>query len=189
MESSIDLNLAQRLKAARAGRGWKLEQFAETSGVSRAMISKIERGEVSPTATILGRLAVGLGVTLASLFSDRAEGASPLARRAEQPIWNDPATDYQRRAVSPPGAQNAAEIVDVNLPPGARVMFDNALGWQGIVQQVWLLSGVLEMTVGAETTELCPGDCLFMKLDQPLVFHNRGKAAARYAVILSRVSL
>ncbi len=92
MESSIDPLLAANLKSARLSRGWTLEAFAEASGVSRAMISKIERGEVSPTAQILGRLAAGLGVSLASLFGGAPEAARPLSRRDEQPVWRDPET-------------------------------------------------------------------------------------------------
>lgn len=151
------------------------------------MISKIERDEVSPTAAILARLAAGLGVSLASLFSDPSEDASALARAGEQPVWTDPATGYVRRNVSPGAARGAAEIVDVTFPPGGRVVFDNATVSQGIVQQVWVIEGRMEMTVGEETTGLGPGDCLFMRLDRPLVFHNPGSRPARYAVVLSRL--
>jgi mannose-6-phosphate isomerase-like protein (cupin superfamily) len=66
-------------------------------------------------------------------------------------------------------------------------MFDNALGWQGITQQVWLRDGQLEMQVGNEVTLLQAGDCLFMRLDQPITFHNPGTISAHYAVILSRL--
>ncbi len=188
MESGANLVLAHSLKAARTDRCWTLEQFAEASGVSRAMISKIERGEVSPTAAILARLAAGLGVSLASLFSDTVQSSQPLSRQVDQPVWGDPATGYTRRNVSPSGAHGAAEIVDVIFPPGGRVVFDNALGWHGITQQVWVLDGQIEMMVGSETTSLSTGDCLFMRLDQPLVFHNPGDRPVRYAVVLSRAS-
>jgi transcriptional regulator with XRE-family HTH domain len=181
--------LAQRLKASRVARDWTLEQFAEASGVSRAMISKIERGEVCPTAAILARLAAGLDMTLASLFSDGAETGTPLARAADQPVWTDPATGYVRRNVSPPGAQGAAEIVDVTFPSGKRIVFDNALGGHGIAQQIWLLEGQMEMTAGDDVTLLSPGDCLFMRVDRPIVFYNPGHVPARYAVVLSRAHL
>jgi transcriptional regulator with XRE-family HTH domain len=188
MDRVETFDLAHRIKAARTGRNWTLEQFSEASGVSRAMISKIERGEVSPTAAVLARLAAGLGTSLASLFSDAAQ-LSPLSRAADQPVWVDPETGYARRNISPACAPGAAEIVDVVFPPGGRVMFDNALGWQGIAQQIWVLDGQMEMTVGDETTHLSAGDCLFMRLDKPLVFHNPGDKPARYAVVLSRAFL
>lgn len=179
--------LPHRLKSLRRARGLTLDQLAEASGVSRAALSKIERGDASPTAAILARIAAGLETSVAALFADAREDGAPLARAADQPPWTDPQSGYVRRNVSPPAASGAAEIVDVRFPPGARVVFDNALGWRGVAQQVWLIDGVIEMTVGAETTRLGPGDCLFMRLDRPIVFHNPGEAPARYAVVLSRL--
>ncbi|MGL4489995.1 MAG: helix-turn-helix domain-containing protein [Rhizobiaceae bacterium] len=184
-----DRLLATRIKSARTSRGWTLEQFTESSGVSRAMISKIERGEVSPTAATLARLASGLGVSVASLFANATESPSPLSPAASQSIWTDPETGYIRRNVSPSAAQGAAEIVDVTFPPGERVVMENARGWDGLAQQVWVLDGQMEMTVGDATTLLAKGDCLFMRLDKPLIFHNPGKAPARYAVVLSRIQI
>lgn len=184
MEINVNHSLSERLKQARSARGWTLEQFAEASGVSRAMISKIERGEVSPTASVLARLAAGLGTSMASLFPPPRAGIQPLSRWEEQSDWRDPASGYVRRNVSPAGA--AAEIVYVTFPAGGRVVFDNYTASKDIEQQVWVLEGAIEMSIGAEVTLLGTGDCLLMRLDQPITFHNPGDEAARYAVILSR---
>lgn len=189
MESSANLQLSQRIKADRTMRGWTLDQFAERSGVSRAMISKIERGEVSPTAAILARLASGLGVSLATLFSDDTQGGEPLSRAKDQTVWTDPETGYERRNVSSPGAAGAAEIVDVVFPAGGRIVFDNMRERSSLSQQIWIIEGIMEMTVGGETTHLEKGDCLFMRLDQPLVFHNPSDRPARYAAVISRQQL
>src|SRR5437763_1302276 len=108
-DTASDLNqrIAERVRELRAARGLSLDALAGTSGVSRSMISLIERGESSPTAVVLEKLAAGLGVMLASLF-DAPAGASqaptgPVSRRADQPQWRDPASGYVRRNVSPPG--------------------------------------------------------------------------------------
>src|SRR5258708_40060647 len=98
----MDAHLAERLRALRTAAGLTLEALAESAGVSRSMISLIERGESSPTANVLDRLAAGLGVTLASLFDRTPKAAaSPLARRADQVTWTGPATGYGRRNRSP----------------------------------------------------------------------------------------
>lgn len=183
MENDLDAPLANRLKLARVERGWTLDQFAEASGVSRAMISKIERGEASPTASVLARLAAGLQVSMASLFQSQAVAASPLSRWDEQRDWTDPASGYVRRNVSPAGA--ASDIVYVTFPAGARVVFDNATVSRQIEQQVWLLEGEIEMVIGEEPTRLGTGDCLLMGLDKPITFHNPGPNDARYVVVLS----
>src|SRR5579864_3827782 len=100
--SSMDARLAERLYGLRAERSLTLDALAERSGVSRSMISLIERCESSPTANVLEKLAAGLGVTLASLFAEPARtDAAPVARRAAQTMWRDPETGYTRRNLSP----------------------------------------------------------------------------------------
>lgn len=185
MDAPIDLALAARLRAARQSRGWTLDAVSRASGVSRALISKVERGEVSPTAATLGRLAAGLGVSLASLFADPAGSGSPLARAAAHPVWTDPATGYVRRNVSPAAA--GADIVDVTFPPGERVVFDNP--WSGnpaLRQMVLVLEGRLEMRTGGDTHTLEVGDCLSMSLDRPTGFHNPTDRPIRYLVFIYR---
>jgi transcriptional regulator with XRE-family HTH domain len=182
-----DAGLAARLKAARLARGLTLEALAEAAGVSRAMISRVERGESSPTAALLDRLATGLGLTLSALFHV-APPAGPLARRAAQALWRDPESGYLRRAVTPPGCGSRVEIVEVELPAGARVLLDSPRTTQRLDQQIWLLAGALEISVGGETHALCAGDCLHMLLAGPIAYHNPGDAPARYAVVLTVVA-
>ena len=73
----MDINerIARRISDLRKDRGFTLDALAERSGVSRSMISLIERGQSSPTAVVLDKLASGLAVTLATLFEDEARGA------------------------------------------------------------------------------------------------------------------
>src|SRR5687768_3916008 len=101
--TDIDDRLATRIRELRAERSLTLAGLAERAEVSRAMLSRVERGESSPTAQLLGKICGGLGITLSLLFADTERPASPLARRREQPTWRDPASGYLRRNVSPPG--------------------------------------------------------------------------------------
>src|SRR5438876_4945575 len=125
-EAAPDLNerIAERVRELRAKRGLSLDALASKSGVSRSMISLIERGESSPTAVVLEKLAAGLGVMLASLFDAPAAApqtpSGPVARRDDQPQWQDPASGYVRRNVSPPGVPQPMQIVEVHFPPGGR---------------------------------------------------------------------
>ncbi|WP_209983332.1 helix-turn-helix domain-containing protein [Azospirillum picis] len=186
---TIDSRLAARLRALRSDQGLTLDGLAERSGVSRSMISLIERGESSPTASVLDRLAAGLGVTLASLFADaeRAD-AKPVVRRDDQVTWQDPATRYRRRNLSPPGFPSPIELVEVDLPPDARVTYDSAARAAVIDQQVYVLEGTIDLTVGDETHRLSAGDCLAMRLDRPVGYHNPTSLPARYIVALTTES-
>jgi transcriptional regulator with XRE-family HTH domain len=186
MENDLNRALAETLRSMRLSRGWTLDRFAEASGVSRAMISKVERCEVSPTAAILARLAAGLQTSLASLFAAEPGAHENLCRWEDRQDWTDPESGYVRRNVSPAGA--TADIVYVSFPAKARVVFDNHRRSEGIEQQVWVLEGEMELTVGGRPQRLSVGDCLTMSLDEPIVFHNPGDVAARYVVVLSRRS-
>lgn len=192
MDSLVDIDLDRRLgariKGLRQSRGLTLDQLAACSGVSRAMISRVERGESSPTAALLDRLCAGLGVLLSALFRDEAQ-AGPLARRSEQPVWTDPDSGYVRRSVSPAGTGSRLEIVEVEMPAGARVLLDAPRGGFRLDQQLWLLEGELTLSVRGREHRLAAGDCLAMLLDGPIAFHNPGEVPARYAVVLTAADL
>ena len=177
----LDARIGSRLKALRLGAGLTIDGLASASGVSRAMISRIERGEASPTAALLARLANALGTTLSQFFADGLE-QGPLARAATRPVWRDPANGDLRRAVTPDSFP--ADIVDVTLPAGVAVTYDNAVPL-AIEQVVWVLEGHLELTFGDEIHVLGAGDCLQMRLDRPITFRNATTANVRYAVVLA----
>jgi len=180
----MDINelIARRVKALREEEDLSLAALAERSGVSRSNISLIERGESSPTAAVLDKLASALGVALASLF-DPGDGreASPLSRAADQPVWTDPVTGYTRRNLSP-ALRSPIQLVEVVFPAGQRVAFDTST--QGIEQQVWMIEGTMEITAGDERWQLAAGDCLAMRLERPVSFQNTSGKPARYLVAL-----
>jgi transcriptional regulator with XRE-family HTH domain len=183
---TLDTRLAERLALARAARGQTLEELAQASGVSRAMISKIERGESSPTAMVLGRLAGGLGVTLSSLFAEVEGAVEPLARRDRQPSWRDPETGYLRRDVAPPGTGSPQDIVRVELPAGARVAYPAAT-YALRDHHILVLSGRLRFGNGTRVFDLEAGDCLWLPEVADSWYFNPGPAPAEYLVLIVRL--
>src|SRR3546814_1366532 len=139
-DGDIDGRIGARVRALRIARKLTLDGLAGHAAVSRAMLSRIERGESSPTAQLLGKICGGLGVTFSVLFAETEVPASPLSRRADQPTWRDPATRYVRRNVSPPGTGSPVDIVEVEFPAGGCVAFDNQR-LAGTDQHVWVLDG------------------------------------------------
>lgn len=185
MIDDVNLLLSRRVKTERLARGWSLAQLSEKSQVSRAMISRIERGEVCATAALLARLADACGLALADFFTPRKPGAAaaPLRRRSEQSIWQDPLSGYCRRTILTSEPSCPLNVVEIDFPAKATVLFDHSSG--GLQKQaIWLLDGWLRMTIADEVYDMRPGDCLTMALDRPLSFHNPGIEPARYAVIL-----
>ncbi|WP_226951301.1 helix-turn-helix domain-containing protein [Rhizobium terrae] len=185
-DHGIETAISERLKTLRTAAGLTLDELAARSGVSRAMISRIERAEASPTAALLARLSEALGLSLSAFFADDEPAYSPLSRRADQKLWRDPQTGYLRRAVSPPGMPSRVDIVEVDFPAGARVSFPPRAESRVMTQHVWLFEGVLEMIIGETVHTLHPGDCLYMHIGDAFDFHNPSDRPARYAVILDR---
>lgn len=183
--NDVDSALARRLRLERERRGWSLAELSSRSGVSKAMISKIERNEASPTAALLGKLSAAFGLTL-SVLLERAENSGGRLRRAEQQaVWIDPDTGYRRRQISPP-AYSPVELVEVTLPPGARVPMP-AGSYAFIRQLIWVREGVLTFYEGIESYALAAGDCLALGGPQDCVFANENRAACLYVVALARL--
>ena len=184
-QSGIERRIAAHLKERRLASGLSLADLAERSGVSPAMISKVEHSAASPTAALLGRLCNGLGVTLSSLIANAEQTSSPLVRAKEQTSWQDPVTGLTRTMISPDLADSAVEIVRIDLPSDTSVSYD-AQRYLRYEQQVVPLKGRLHLTVGDKEYDLGPWDCLLMPTNQPLRFHNRGQVSCRYLVIVRK---
>jgi transcriptional regulator with XRE-family HTH domain len=180
----IDERVALQLKTLRAGRGWTLEQLAEASGVSRAMISKVERAEASATAALLSRLCAALEVPLSELLS-APEVPRPVQRRAERPRWQDPETGFVRETVSPPLTGSAVEIVEVELPPHATVGYAMPAPAR-YSQHLVVLAGSLRVRQQG-TIDLARGDALYMTPAGDFSFENTAGTPCRYLVVMERV--
>jgi transcriptional regulator with XRE-family HTH domain len=188
--SDINARIAQRVRDLRNARGYTLDALASRCGVSRSMISSIERAASSPTATVLERIAAGLDVSLASLFDGERAGApaAPLVRASQQAEWRDPDTGYTRRLLTPPNWRSPLKLVEVVVPAGARVAYESVERETTVHQQIWVLQGQIDIVVGNERHSLGKGDCLAMTLNQHLVFSNLSSSPARYLVAVTDAS-
>lgn len=177
----IERRIAARLGQLRTGRGWSLDALAERAGISRATLSRLERGELSPTAAMLGRLCTTFGWTLSRLMAEAETRAASLVPAAQQAVWTDPDSGYQRRIVSPPGPGLRGELVEVRIPARASVAYD-AAPVPGLEHHLWLLDGALTLEVGGATYQLGPGDTLRYILNGPSRFIATGRREARYLI-------
>ena len=187
IDDGLDLRIAARIRAERAGRAWSLEELAERSGVSRAMISKVERAESSPTAALLGRLSSAFGLTLSQLLARAEQEASRLLNReAEQERWRDPETGFERRALTPPGSASPLELVWGELPPKARVDYPASAFSFIEDQQIVVTAGRFTFTQGTDHYQMRTGDCLRLGPPADCRFENAGSVPCRYLVAVLR---
>src|SRR5476649_486307 len=124
-QDSHDLRLAERLAELRIGQGWSLEQLAQRTGISRATLSRIERAETSPTASVLGKLSATYGLTTSRLLMALEDNPPELIRHGQQSVWRDTDTGFERRSVSPPAHGFRAELMAGKLKAGATISYDS----------------------------------------------------------------
>lgn len=180
----LDTRIGSRIKIERESRGWSLSELAERSGVSRAMIHKIERTESSPTATVLGRLSGAFSLSMSTLLARAEMPEGRLLRKQDQPVWVDPVSGYVRRHVSP-RSELPLDLVHIDLPAGAQIpMPASAYAFQR--QLIWILRGSLVFLEGETRHELQEGDCLQLGAPADCVFKNDSDEVCTYAVAVMR---
>jgi transcriptional regulator with XRE-family HTH domain len=182
--NSLAEAIAARLKVERETRGWTIATLAEKSGVSKAMISRIERVEVSPTAALLGKLSGAFGLSLSTLLGRAENEGNRISRLSEQTIWQDPESGYIRRSVSPP-AGSPLELIDVCLPSHASIEFP-ASAYTFLHQQIWIRAGTLHFSEGDKLHILRAGDCIQLGAPSQCQFENRSNMVCRYVVAIIR---
>ncbi|KHO14162.1 DNA-binding protein [Acinetobacter baumannii] len=183
----INIRIAHRIRELRLARGYTLEMLATRCQVSRSAISLIERGETSPTAVVLEKLANGLEVPLTQIFINETSSSSPqpVIHRNEQAEWRDPETGYIRRTVSPPNLRLPFQIVEIEFPPHSRVTYEISESSKVVQQQLWVVEGQIDIQLGNNSYALGQGDCLAMQLDQPVIYSNNSSQVARYILVVS----
>ncbi|CUB03531.1 helix-turn-helix domain-containing protein [Marinomonas fungiae] len=186
---NVDKLIASKIKASRKRLHLTLDALAERSGISRSMISLIERGQSSPTAAVLNRLTDALGMSLPELFSDQLADnvAAPHCHSSlgEQKTWKDPESGYIRRQLTPRNAFSTVELTEITFPAKQRVTFDNMLRNIEIHQQVWMLAGEIIISDDESSWHLKQGDCLVFKQKEHTIFSNPSEVEARYLIALT----
>ncbi|MEV0738328.1 XRE family transcriptional regulator [Streptomyces sp. NPDC050549] len=181
----MDARLGARLAELRAQHGWSLGELAERSGISRSTLSRAERAETSPTASLLNRLCGVYGRTMSQLLSEVEAEPTPLLRAADQSLWEDRTSGFVRRSVSPPHTGLRGELVEGRLTAGADIAYDRP-PVPGLEQHIWVLEGALDVTAGHTDHHLGTGDCLRLRVWGPTRFRCPGPDGVRYvlAVVL-----
>lgn len=182
LPDAMELRLAQRLAALRTERSLSLDELAVASGISRATLSRLERGETSPTASLLGKLCAVYRISMSRLIAGIEQESASLIPRAAQPVWVDPESGFHRRIVSPSSRDFNMEMAEGTLPAGAVVSYDAPIV-QGMELHLWVLDGILDLTIDGAIFRLNPGDCLRTHMRGPARFVCPGPTAARYAIL------
>lgn len=175
--------LAEELRRYRKRRDLSIEQLASLSGVSRSMISKVERCEAVPSTTILSRLAEALGVTFSRLMSAPIDREILVIPAARQPVLRDEESGFVRRCLSPVLPGRGVDWVLNTLPPGSATGEFTAHR-HGVEEYIYVLSGRLGVRIGDKSVTLERGDSLYFEADTQHAFANIGRSPCEYFLII-----
>ncbi len=182
MADDILSQLPARLKQARRDKGLSLEAVANLSGVSRSMVSQIERGESSPTIATLWNLTRALQVDFAGLL-EQAPGAERIAvlRAADVPQIDKVGDGCHIRILSPPEEAGRHEVYDIRLDPGGAL--DSQPHRHGAEESLTVVEGVVQVTSGAASELLQAGDTARYAADVPHAISAEGGPARVFLIV------
>ncbi len=177
--------LGERVRALRRERGLTLDALAARSGVSRAMISKLERGEKNPTLVVAARVAEGLGIRLSQLVGAEERARVVVVRRRSRVVARDPATGFERQLLSPGFGGGGIEFVRNVVPEGSS-SGELSPGRKGAEEYVVVERGLLRAVIGGEEYLLEEGDALYCEADAVRRFDNAGEGECSYYLVIDR---
>lgn len=170
--------LGRRVRAERQRRGLSLAELAGRTGVSRSMLSDVERGAKAPTVLVLDRIATGLDTSIARLLGEEQADRVIVLRRAQQDTAHDP-SGWERRILSPvlPGIE--FELMRTTIPPGvdAGTFSPHAPGAR---EYLAMERGALRLTLDGVPYLLNAGDSIYYAGDCWHAFANPGRADCVY---------
>ena len=174
---SINQQLGDRVKRLRADRGWSLEALANASGVSRSMLSQIERNQANPTLAVTLRIARAFNMSLGDLLeSPHATSAVTVIRAEDHTYHYRSDKDCRIRTLSPLNLEKDVEFYEVQLQPGGALR--SAPHFEGTREFLTVQRGQVRVESGADTEILRPGDSANYRADVPHAIVNTGKGEA-----------
>jgi transcriptional regulator with XRE-family HTH domain len=174
---TINEHLGQRVKKLRAERGWSLDQLAAASGVSRSMLSEIEREKANPTLAVTFRIAAAFGMTLAELVE--TPGTAPsiqVVRGADRGQVFRSDRQHEIRTLSPLGFEKDVEFYEVTLRAGGALR--SAAHFEGTREFLTVEKGAVRVESDGDAVELKAGDSATYRADVPHALVNAGKSEA-----------
>ena len=183
VEAIYGERLGSRVKDLRQERGLTLEELAEHSGVSRAMISKVERGEKNPTLVVAAKVAEGLGVTLSELLGVEERREVVVVPRERRMVMRDPETGFERQLLSPTFGGRGIEFVR-NVVPEGSTSGEFPPHRRGVEEYVVVEKGCLRAVIGGEEHLLEEGDALYFEADASHRFDNTGDGECSYYLVI-----
>jgi transcriptional regulator with XRE-family HTH domain len=175
--------LGGRARELRREKRLTLEELAERSGVSRAMLSKVERGEKNPTLIVAAKLSEGLGVPLSRLLGVEERREVVVIPRDRRPVMRDPESGFERQLLSPNFRGRGVEFVR-NVVPEGSTSGEFPPHRRGVEEYIVVEKGRLRAVLAGEEYLLEEGDSLYYEADVTHRFDNGGEGLCSYYLVI-----
>ena len=184
VETVSAAQLGARVRDLRQRQRLTLDALAERSGVSRAMLSKIERGENNPTLVVVVKVALGLGITTSQLIGVEERREVVLVPKERRMVFRDEETGFERQLLFPTFDGNSIEFVRHVLPPGV-VAGDMPAHKRGDEKYIVVERGRLRVVLPCATYLVEEGDALYFECDVTHRFENAGEGTCSYYLVIN----
>ena len=180
---AIHQHLGSRVKQLRAGRGWSLEALANASGVSRSMLSQIEREHANPTLAVTLRIARAFGLSLGELLEMPGAASTVTVIRADDHTYHYRSDkDCRIRTLSPLNLEKDVEFYEVRFQAGGGLR--SSPHFEGTREFLTVQKGRVRIESAGYTEELAPGDSASYRADVPHAILNSGRGEATVFLIV-----
>ncbi len=182
----IHQHLGQRVKHLRGARGWSVEALAHASGVSRSMLSQIEREQANPTLAVTLRIARAFGLSLGELLEMPGAASTVTVIRAEDHTYHYRSDkDCRIRTLSPLNLEKDVEFYELRLQTGGALR--SMPHFEGTREFLTVQKGRVRVESAGDAEELKPGDSASYRADVPHAIVNSGKGDATvYLIVIYR---
>lgn len=162
----------ENLKTLRQKNGLSLDKLASRCGVSRAMLSQIEKGKSTPTISVLWKIAGGLQVPFSELLKEKKTGEVQIFRKENTKILYSNSQVFSSRALFSFSDNRKTEFYELELKPGGLEVAEPHQG--GTTENIVVVIGKLRLRIKEQVYELDSRDAIFFKADVAHEYSNPG---------------
>ncbi len=180
------MELGDNIRARRGSSGMTLQALSKRVGVSRAMLSDVERGRKNPTIKIVSQIAEGLGCTVSELLGEeqsRTLETIQVLREDSRQVLIDPRSYVERHLLSPPLLRKGIEVIWYTIPPGQSTGAF-AAHKPGVTEHITVVQGQLYCHLAEEEIMLKIGDSVYFRADIEHSFYNPGEEVCHYFLLI-----
>jgi transcriptional regulator with XRE-family HTH domain len=177
----IHKNIGKNIHRIRKERNLSLDKVADITGVSKAMLGQIERGESNPTVTTLWKIANGFHVSFSSLIEDEVHPVSVVDIASISPLLEEEG-EYRVYPLFPFDSSKKFEIFSIHLEPGCT--HESEAHYKGVEEYIIVSQGELKIIVNDTSYNIEQGNAIHFIADHPHMYHNPTSSPAQYTILI-----